>query len=221
MGSLAGLSTRRFRLVRVLIQTMGNAGDTHPFIGVGETLRKRGHDVVLFGNEVFSDVVERAGLAFVQIGDAETFRRTTEHPDVVHPTKSLRVLFGSMVIPDLRSTISRIEEHLDGTSVLVASTAGFAARMVRELHDAPLVTAHLAPTAFRSYQRLPKSDRMLVSDSSPMWMKRAWWWLGDTIRRPRCWRGIQRRPRRTGPRPCEQDLRPVDPLAGPNPRALP
>ena len=167
--------------MRVLIQTLGSAGDTHPFIGVGEALRERGHDVVLFGNEVFANAVERAGLAFVQTGNEKAFERTIQDPDLVHPTKSLRVVFGGLVIPELRNTIASIEANLDGTAVLLGSTLGFAARIVRELHGVPLVTSHLAPTAFRSYYRLPKSERMLVSDSSPMWMKRAWWWLGDTI----------------------------------------
>jgi len=69
--------------VRVLIQTLGSAGDTHPFIGVGKALRKRGHDVVLLANEVFAEAVESAGLDFVQIGDAghsyEPTRTPTSH----------------------------------------------------------------------------------------------------------------------------------------------
>ncbi len=62
MGSSADLSACRFRLVRVLIQTFGSAGDTHPFTGIDEALRKRDHDVVLLGNEVFSNAVERMTL---------------------------------------------------------------------------------------------------------------------------------------------------------------
>ena len=167
--------------MRVLIQTLGSAGDTHPFLGVGEALRRRGHDVVLLANEVFAEAVERAGLDFVQIGDAGAFVRTNQDPDVSHPTKSLEVVFRGLAIPDLRNTIAIIEANLDGTAVVIGSTAGFAARIVRELHEVPLVTAHLAPTPFRSYHRMPKSERMLVGDRSPMWMKRAWWSLGDAI----------------------------------------
>jgi UDP:flavonoid glycosyltransferase YjiC (YdhE family) len=158
---------------------VGSAGDVHPFIGVGKALRARGHDVVLLGNEVFADVMERAGLEFVQSGDAETFTRTNEDPDIYDPGKSLGVVIGGMVIPELRDTIASIEARLDGTDVLVGSTLGFAARVVRELHDVPLVIAHLAPNSFRSNHRLPKSDRMLVSDRSPRWMKRSWWAFVD------------------------------------------
>jgi rhamnosyltransferase subunit B len=160
--------------VRVLIQTVGSAGDVHPFIGVGKALVARGHDVMLFGNEVFGGVAERAGLTFVQSGDAETFERTHEDPDIWDPSKSLKVVVRGFVIPELTNAIASIESHLDDSTVLVGSTLGFAARVVRELHEVPLVVAHLAPTAFRSYHRLPKTDRMLVSDRSPRFMKSLW-----------------------------------------------
>lgn len=167
--------------MKVLIQTMGSAGDTHPFLGVGRALRERGHDVVLFGNEVFRRVVKPTSLTFVPIGDAETYRRTIANPDLWHPRKGLKVALGDMVIDELRNSIASLEAHLDGAAVVVGSTMGFAARIVRELHNVPLVVAHLAPVVFRSSHRLPQSEDMLVSDRSPMWMKRLWWRLADLI----------------------------------------
>lgn len=167
--------------MKVLIQTMGSAGDTHPFVGVGSAMRARGHEVLLFGNELFREVSERAGLRFVQIGNAGTYRRTIEDPDLWHPRKGLRVSVEEMVIGELRNSIASIEAHLDGTDVVVSSTLGFAARIVRELHDVPLVVAHLAPVVFRSSHRLPQSEDMLVSDGSPAWLKRWWWTLADFI----------------------------------------
>jgi UDP:flavonoid glycosyltransferase YjiC (YdhE family) len=187
------------RFVKVLIQTVGSAGDTHPFIGVGKAMLERGHTVVLFGNEVFADITERAGLSFVQIGDAKTFHRTIADPDVWNPRKGTQVVVRP-VVNYLRDTIANIEAHLDGASVLVASTLGFAARIVRELHDVPLITAHLAPMSFRSNFRIPRTEVMWVKDSSPTWIK-GWWWsfidfladraVGPELNQVRAERGLE------------------------------
>lgn len=119
--------------MKVLIQTLGSAGDTHPFIGVGQALVARGHEVVLFANETFGDQVTMAGLTFVEMGDAETIRQIQENPDVWDKRKSTEAVFRPLV-DHLEESIEIIEAHLDGTSVLVNSTLGFGARIVRELH---------------------------------------------------------------------------------------
>ncbi len=166
--------------MKILIQTFGSAGDTHPFIGVGQALVASGHEVVLFANEMFGDTVQQAGLTFVEMGDAETFRKIVENPDLWDPRKATEVALRP-VVDHLEESIEIIESQLEGASVLVNSLLGFAARVVRELHDIPLVTAHLAPNPFRSNIRLPRSEVMWVQDSSPMWMKRSWWRLIDFL----------------------------------------
>ena len=51
--------------MKVLIQALGSAGDTFPFIGIGKTLAERGHDLTLFANQVFESDVTSAGLKFI------------------------------------------------------------------------------------------------------------------------------------------------------------
>ena len=166
--------------MKVLIQTVGSAGDVHPFIGVGQALAGRGHEVVLFANEMFGDLVQQAGLTFVEMGDAETFRKIVENPDLWDSRKGIEVALRP-VVDLLEESIEIIESQLEGASVLVNSTLGFAARVVREIHEVPLVSAHLAPNPFRSNIRLPRSEVMWVQDRSPMWMKRSWWRLIDFL----------------------------------------
>lgn len=159
--------------MKVLIQTLGSAGDTHPFIGIGATLAERGHDVVLFANEVFGDAVRNAGLEFVETGEAVSFQEGISNPDLWDSRKG----FEAAVRPFVERTgdwVRLIESHLDDASVLVASTLGFPARIVRELHDVPLVLAHTAPVSFRSVHRMAKTEIMLVGDNAPRWLKRAW-----------------------------------------------
>lgn len=166
--------------MKILIQTLGSAGDTHPFVGIGKSLSSRGHEVVVFANEVFEEMVGRAGLRFVEMGDEQTYRNLADRAEVWDKRRGLEIIFGS-VVEHLEESISIIEGELDGAAVLVNSTLGFGARMVRDIHGLPLVTAHLAPGLFRSSQRLPRSEIMWVGDNSPTWAKKLWWRLADFL----------------------------------------
>lgn len=166
--------------MRVLIYTAGSAGDTHPFLGIGRTLADRGHQVILFANEVFEDAVRMAGLEFVETGDAVFYERAINNPDLWDSKKG----FEAAVRPFVGQTkkwVRLIESRLDDDTVLVGSTLGFPARIIRELHDVPLVLAHTAPVSFRSVHRVPKTQIMWVGDDSPRWLKRAWLRLVDLI----------------------------------------
>lgn len=166
--------------MRILIYTAGSAGDTHPFLGIGRTLADRGHAVFVFANEVFEEGVRRAGLKFVQTGHAALFEQAINDPDLWDSRKGFEVAVRP-VMRHLRDSIRLIDSHLDDDSVLVASTLGFPARIVRELRDVPLVLAHTAPVSFRSVHRMAKTEIMWVGDDAPTWLKRAWLWLIDWI----------------------------------------
>lgn len=164
--------------MRVLIYTAGSAGDTHPFIGIGRTLAEWGHDVFIFANEVFEGAVRLAGLEFVQTGDAVLFNQAINDPDLWDARKG----FEAAVRPFLgrtREWTRLIESHLDDDCVLVGSTLGFPARIVRELHDVPLILAHTAPVSFRSVHRMARTEILWVGDGVPTWVKRAWLRLVD------------------------------------------
>ncbi|MEM7249601.1 MAG: glycosyltransferase [Acidobacteriota bacterium] len=163
--------------MRVLIQSLGSAGDVHPFIAIGQALRDRGHDVVLLSNGLFADAVEAAGLSFVETGTAEEFQATAAKPELWHPTKGLDLVLDEGVFPSLEPTIDLLRQHLTDDTILVGSTLGFAARLVSELEDRPLATVHLAPTAFRTAHRMPVLPGMPAGPSSPRWLKRLSWWL--------------------------------------------
>lgn len=166
--------------MKILIQTLGSAGDTYPFIGIGESLLSRGHEVVLFANEVFEKRVRSAGLQFVEMGDADAYRELTGKAEVWDARRGLELIFGG-VVEHLDESIAIIEAELDGADVLVNSSLGFGSRMVRDIHGIPLVTAHLAPSLLRSVERLPRTEVMLVRDSYPRWLKSLWWRVGDFL----------------------------------------
>lgn len=166
--------------MKVLIQTLGSSGDTYPFVGIGRDLRHRGHEVSLFGNEVFEDVVTDAGLRFIEMGDAETYDRLAADPDVWHPRKGIQRVFGA-VVDYLGEAVDMILDETEDADVVVASSLGWGARMVREITGVPLVMAHLAPALFRSAVRLPRTEVMWVRDAFPMWVKQLWWRTADVL----------------------------------------
>jgi UDP:flavonoid glycosyltransferase YjiC (YdhE family) len=167
--------------VRVLIQTLGSWGDVLPFVAVGRALRARGHQVALLANEVFAAAIAGAGLECVPIGAAEVFRASLANPDLWHPTRSLGVVVREGIAPSLGISVERLRERVTADTVLVGSTLGFAARIVRELHDVPLVSAYLAPISFRTLHRVPRFAALPMKPSSPRWWKRLLWALIEGV----------------------------------------
>lgn len=166
--------------MRILVQTLGSAGDVHPFIGLGAALRARGHDVHVLANEVFGDAVRGAGLTFVESGSAEAFRAAQRDPDLWHPRKGLEAVMRHGVFAGLDETVDRLAERVvPGGTVLLASSLGFASRLLWESEGIPLVMAHLTPGMFRSVHRPPRYAGMPDIGRLPASLQRAVWWLVD------------------------------------------
>ena len=168
--------------MRILIQTLGSAGDVHPFISIGAALQAIGHDVHLWGASVFRDVVSQAGLEFTAIGEDEDFAAAQADPDLWHPRRGLRLIMEKAVVASLEQTVeSMLAAVREGDTLVVGSTLGMAARLVRDIARVPLASVHLAPCVFRSTRRAPRYVGMWAPDWTPRWFKRGWWWLSDRI----------------------------------------
>ena len=168
--------------MRVIIQTWGSTGDVHPFVGLGRELQARGHEVFLLANEEFGGMVQGAGLNWIEDGDAATFHRMLDNPDLGHPRKGLSVLINDGVAPALRPTYDRIVALLEpGSTLLVAGAWGLSAHLVAETHRVPLVMTQLQPIAFRSVHRAPRFPGLTLPDGMQPMFKRAAYWLMDRI----------------------------------------
>lgn len=164
--------------LRVLIQTVGSAGDVLPFVAAGRALRARGHGVVVLVNAAFEDTVRAAGLEPVVIGTRADYEATERDPDLWHPNRGVKVVLHRGVMPGLRPSVAALEDRLsEGDTVLLAGTLGFAARMVRERHRVPLVTMHLAPCAFETLHRMPAFGIPFTGTRAPRFLKRFFWWF--------------------------------------------
>lgn len=164
--------------MRVLVVAIGSAGDVHPFVGVGQALSLRGHDVHVLTNPYFQNVVERAGLHFHALGTVDDFVRIKDDPNLWHPSKAFETVIHKGVEPTYGIVMDTVAELKTDDCVLVASTLGFGARNARDKFGVPMVTVHLAPVVFMSAIRPPKLPGNPIPTWLPQWIQRIAFGIG-------------------------------------------
>jgi UDP:flavonoid glycosyltransferase YjiC (YdhE family) len=135
----------------IVLTPIGSGGDVHPFVGVGRALRERGHDVTVITSEPFREIIENAGLRFIQHMSEEEIFRLIDNPDIWHPVKGLRLLL-RLGADIMREGYEILRHNCDpDRSVFVAHTVAFSTRVFAEQHQRPVATVHLQPGVFRSF----------------------------------------------------------------------
>jgi len=165
--------------VRCILTPVGSSGDVNPFVGIGRRLRERGYDVFLVAAEPFRETVEDEGLRFVPLGRTDDFHRLTEHPDLWHTRRGLKLIFGA-VGALLREAYAQLEAlHEPGRTIVIGHSLSFATRVFEEVHRVPAVTVHLSPNVFRSDFQLPALPSGADVSGAPRWVKRSLMWVAD------------------------------------------
>lgn len=140
--------------MKVLLPTLGSAGDVHPFLAIGRAMQARGHDVELMTNPVFANMVQQAGLAFHPVGAQQHYTDAFNSRKLWHPVDGLGVLWRRMarhVIEPVYRRIAQQAENATGTTcVVMAPPLMFGARLANEKLKVPLLTAYSAATMLRS-----------------------------------------------------------------------
>ncbi|MDB5327349.1 MAG: hypothetical protein JWM57_2918 [Phycisphaerales bacterium] len=157
-----------------LLLTIGSHGDVHPFVGIGRALRERGHTVRLVTNGAFRELVERAGLGFVGIGDAEMFREVQSNPDIWHPSRGPGVVL-KHVGETLGMAYDAIAANAGPETIVVGSTLALGARTAAEKLGLAMATVHLAPICIRSSVRLPRLPGVPSLNWLPLWVRQRFW----------------------------------------------
>lgn len=137
--------------MQVLLATVGTIGDTLPFVWLGRELRRRGHDVTLLGNGAHRNLIEAAGLVFVEIiSAAESERQARQRVRWNNARIALREGFANL-LQDVEPIYHAIaERYVAGRTVVAAQGLAFGARIAQEKLGVPLATIHLQPSCFRS-----------------------------------------------------------------------
>ena len=156
--------------MNVLVMPIGSHGDVHPFLGIADAMRRRGHAVKFIASSYYESLVAKVGLEFVPLGTPEDFLSLARNPNIMHPVKGFS-LIGEAVRQSVPICYRAILEHAaPGKTVLVYSTLAFGARLAQETLRIPGVSVHLAPAIFPSVYATPKN--MPIPNWTPRFVKR-------------------------------------------------
>ncbi len=140
--------------MKVLMVTVGSAGDVHPFIGVGRTLRARGHEVRVATNPYFEERIRGAGLGFEPLGTVEDYTSVVGDPRLVRTFASPKLVIDELihksVLPTIELTRRIVAEW--APDVVVRHHISLGSRWVAHQHGIPTATVVLAPAFFFSRQ---------------------------------------------------------------------
>jgi rhamnosyltransferase subunit B len=173
----AAASPKHFLLIAI-----GSAGDVHPFVGLGQTLKRRGHQVTIATCSYFRPLIERVGLGFVEIIPAEEYLRMIEDPDLWHPMRGPRFVMQNAIAPGIRrvySIIARLYEP--GRTVVAASSLALGARVAHDKLGVPTATVHLQPLVLRSVAQPGRLMGLFAPPWLPRSLVRAQYWLADVL----------------------------------------
>ena len=145
--------------MRVLLASLGTAGDIHPFLAIGRHLAAHGHHAELVSNPVFAPLAERAGIDFTPVGEAAHFHATFAHPSVWHPLNGFGVMWRYLARPAIPAALARLEAAADepDTVVLYSPFLMPAPRIAMETRGLRAVSAWTAP-------------QMLPCFAPPLWL---------------------------------------------------
>jgi rhamnosyltransferase subunit B len=158
--------------IRVLIAALGSHGDVHPFLGLGQTLAARGHEVRLIAPAMYEVMARLVGLQFVPIGTVEQFERHSSRADLWHPRKGFQVMAeatGEFLGDYYRAITENCEP---GRTILVLSSLALAGRVAQEVMGVPAVTVHLSPSVLRSHLKPAKTPPLPLAECMPAWWNR-------------------------------------------------
>lgn len=168
--------------MKILVVAMGSTGDVHPLVGLGLALQRRGHEVTLIAAGYFEELAGRVGLGFAPFSTREAYLELIADPRLTSRVSGFAALMQSATVPALAPVYEAVLRlHQPGRTVVVASTLGLGARLAQEKLGVPLLTAHLSPMALRSNHSSPVTPGLLMSDGVPKPLKRAQWWVADTL----------------------------------------
>jgi UDP:flavonoid glycosyltransferase YjiC (YdhE family) len=171
--------------LNILLVSIGSLGDVHPFVGVGQALRERGHCVTLLANDCYAHLARRAGFDFTSLGSQAEQAALYSDPEMWHPRRGFGVFARRMLVPMIRRVYQAIERLRGPESIVVASGQCFGARIAHEKLDIPLVTLAYSPSFIRSVHE----SSLIPGFYLPRWLPHAlkrwqYKWLDTAILDP-------------------------------------
>ncbi|MGH7243275.1 MAG: glycosyltransferase [Phycisphaerales bacterium] len=155
--------------MRVLIGTLGSAGDTHPYVAIGEELIRRGHVVAMLANPHFEQRIRSVGMEFLPLGEEKDFLSVLHDPRLANQGQSphlvIQALFNKSVEPAYRAVQEAIASFRP--DVILRHHILFAARWAAEEHRIPVVTGVLTPAMW-----FHPDEPMVLRSYLPYWVQK-------------------------------------------------
>jgi len=166
-------------MLKLLLPTIGSAGDVHPVVALAIELQRRGHRATILTNPLFQSLIEGQGVGFLPVGTIEDARATIADPDLWHPRKGFEVVARRAILPAMTEVYRHIERLADSDTIVASSGIAFGARIAQERLGVATATVHLQPSIIRSLVDQGMAGNIRISASQPMWFKRGFFRLAD------------------------------------------
>jgi rhamnosyltransferase subunit B len=175
---------------KVVLATVGSLGDLHPFIALGQALRRENLTVVLACASEYRGKVAAAGIAFHPLRpDFEDIQKDLGM-DRAQLTRGViertAFLFDKLVLPYVRTAYEDMLQVTADADVVLASSLAFGARLAAEKLGVPWIAVVLQPMMFlSSYDPpvIPKAEWLstLLRELGPTPTRYALWFLKKAI----------------------------------------
>lgn len=145
-----------------IVTAPGSLGDVNPLIAIARGLQSRGRQVVVAAAERYLPLVERAGLATRVLVPEEYFGKVVDDPQLWHPRKGLKLVFGPAGQGFMVEHYRWIESQFQpGRTLLVSHVLDFAGRIFRDAHPSSSTFCSVvpAPALLRSRSQPPRLTR--------------------------------------------------------------
>jgi UDP:flavonoid glycosyltransferase YjiC (YdhE family) len=123
-------------MARIAVVSIGSRGDLFPMLGIGRTLRKRGHEVTILDQSEYGPDVTRTGLNFRPLGVRNTCQNAFER--AVGP-QLIAKMIRRVILPNILDWVDDIR-HTGPFDAVVAHHFQFAAQLAAEMLDVPFVS---------------------------------------------------------------------------------
>lgn len=160
---------------RMILCPLGSAGDVHPLIGLGVTLRRKGHEVLVLANEEFQPAIQAAGLEGVVVGTAAHYREVIDNPNLWNAFRGFEVLAKEVMLYHMIDLFEKIRDRvIPGSTVVAAPIIALGARVARDALGVPLVSMAIQPAILRSLISPPRIKWLPIRPGRPIWWNRFW-----------------------------------------------
>jgi UDP:flavonoid glycosyltransferase YjiC (YdhE family) len=191
-------------MARIVVTTIGSAGDLNPFIAVGLELRTRGHDVHFAVEERMRPPLEELGFAVHHLsGDGKTALAPYSRQmfGAMNPFASVRVIVWHYILPTLPAKIEELRRACEGADLLVSAAVQIAAGAVADLTRMPWASIALTPVTLPSAYLEPQPPIFPIPSALQRIYNRSGWAMGDAVLRQMVDRPVNAVRRRFGLEP--------------------